>query len=196
MKKILTWLIVLSMVLILNPITAYSANKLFDQIGFNLHIGEETFVSSWQSKKYNFTAFSFELTAGRYLNKKKNWLLEISGLYNQQQAEYISTSKTSYAFGSEIGIAYEFKKIFQPAIFYIGFRAGLLYLLNSKNQPDLGNSNLIGTFGPNIGVKIPILNNCYLNAGVALKHYSNPFKNGDDGDKGRNLHYFFIGIIW
>jgi hypothetical protein len=74
---------------------------------------------------------------------------------------------------------------------YIGWFAGLSWLIDTKEQPNWAESGVLGSWGPMIGLNIPIMKNNGARIEFRISHTSDPF----GSDSGRNLRCISVGVI-
>lgn len=84
--------------------------------------------------------------------------------------------------------------------FFLKFGGGMAHLFDPGNMPDISDANLYGIISGRIGLCYRIQKNnrnvFEFNAGYAMEHLSDPFKNGSQGDTGWNVGAFSIQIIY
>jgi len=73
---------------------------------------------------------------------------------------------------------------------YIGWCAGLSWLIDKKEQPNWADDSLLGTWGPMAGISIPITIHNDIRAEFRITHSSAPF----GSDSGRNFRCISVGF--
>jgi len=79
--------------------------------------------------------------------------------------------------------------LFNP---YIGWLFGMAWLIDRKDQPNWAESGTLGTWGPVIGINIPINPKTDIKAEYRITHTSDPF----GGDSGRNFEGVVLGMTY
>ncbi len=172
---------------LLAPAEAYG---FIDDVGICLFYGRETPLNNkhWGSEEYSFNVTGMILSAGSYLDEEKRWKIDSGLKLRFYEAKGAGTERHGRSLGIDLYLKRRLSfEPFDPLIFFIGAGGGFSWFLDSNDQPDFGDSGMLGTFGVSLDAEFPVKEGFSLGFGIKLTHTSDPLNNGEeDGDFGRN----------
>jgi hypothetical protein len=145
-----------------------------------------------ESSSYNHRAKRIAMNLGKNFKKHLRFETEIvSSIYRSTPKRNNEKSYITNDLGvNVVGIYHTGNRtwLFDP---YLGFMAGLSYLKHHGDQPNWGNSGVLGTWGAVLGMTITV-KNVDVKTELRFTHTSDPF----DCDSGRNFEGIVIGIVY
>jgi len=146
-----------------------------------------------ESEMYDHEVTRIMMILGKFIDKDRRFKLELEGFVsfhvsNQELGgDYERNAK-------EIGanVVPKYYWHLEKTSLYIGIPLGFSHLLDAENQPNFGNSGLLGTFGVAIGADTPFYKDFLIRIEYRATHTSDPY----NSDLGRNLHGLALGVIW
>ena len=166
--------------------------RLIDDMGIDFYYATQLpdFVTS---DSHDHRASRIMVRAGRYLWPK----IKLDGeLHFSMLSSHAKREGSEDAWATEIGINAVGRYYpvtlwrFMP---YIGAMGGLSYLVDHDNQPNLGDTGILGSFGPLFGTEFIMTDQFSAKAEWRYTHTSDPFYAGDSG---RNMQGLAVGVTY
>lgn len=183
------------LVAVLHIMPLYAHAVEIDDVGFNVFYGQGTPINEkhWGSDMYTFRVNGLSMELGKYLDEDEKWELEIGPEVRFYDASGEDVERSGTSIGIKMCVKRRFRSATSPVILFIGGNGGFSWLPDRENQPDFGDSGVLGTFGACFGAEYPF-DGFSLYVGAELTHTSDPLNNGgEEGDFGRNLLYGVVG---
>ena len=192
MKKL-----IIGVTVLLAIVFAYGLGHAETKIGLDWSYGKDFFLpNDWRSEECDNTVnrFTFRLETNEIIQSWESVFLGFEARYSIHKAD--ETKKGSFGLGHdacfrEQGINITGKK--EWGWFYAGVFAGLSY----THKRDHGmhqltdNGKVLGTWGPMVGLNIPITGPWEVRTEARICHLS-----GIEPDKGKNLGEISLGITY
>jgi hypothetical protein len=163
---------------------------MIDSGGFDFLYGSEL-PHIVESSSHTHRVARYIARAGKQLSK--HWELEGEGYFSQHVSNPKIPGETRYRAresGVNLVVHYQFGNRTWVADPYIGWCAGLSWLIDEENQPNWAESGCLGTWGPMAGISIPITIHNDVRAEFRITHSSDPF----GSDSGRNFRCISVGF--
>jgi len=192
MKKLIGIIVLLAIVFGSNLVIAET------KVGLDWSYGKDYMLPDFLTSREcdnTVNRFSFRVETNEIISSWESVFLGIETRYSMHKAD--ETKEGSYGLGHdghfrELGFNITAKKVW--GWFHAGVFAGLSYPLSISNKMHQLKTDtwLLGTWGPMVGLNIPISNSWELRLEARGAHTSGPF----DRDKGKNWGEGTIGVTY
>lgn len=190
MDKIMKAMLLISVISLIPSVTY--AKPFIDSVGFDVQYSS-TLPNVVESKSHKHRATRYIARAGKRLSE--HWELDGEFHYSYCSSSPRRSSEQRYRAketGVNLAIHYNLGNRSWIADPYVGWMAGLSWLVNKRDQPNWAESGCLGSWGPMIGLSIPVSPRTDLRIEGRISHTSDPF----GGDSGRNLRGIAVGLSY